>query len=113
MPQILPPPTSAWDKYEVPLNGTVYIFEWQKNTRDSGIRFTLSREEGIVKSGLRVMYSDVGLLSAYRKPLFSHGDIYCVKNTLTTDNPSLENLGIDYNLYYLTNEEIDELEATR
>lgn len=113
MPSILPSPESSWDDFEVSLSGIDYSIEYQTNTRDDGIRFNLYQSGTPVITGIRVMYSNKGLLSNYNLDLFSHGDIFCVKNSLTTNNPTQENLSTDFSLVYYTNEELDELGVPR
>lgn len=112
MAQVLPQPQTSNETHRVTLGGTLYNFKYQYNTRDQRWRLSITDSTGVdVMSGLKLMENQL-LLERYNTPNFSHGDLYCLRSK-QTDNPvGRDNLGygLEYELAYLTNEEVLELD---
>ena len=109
MPQNIPIPTGARDKYNVVLGANSYNIEFKFNIREGRWYFDLYREDDTpVKLGVKIMENQ-SLLLRYRLDNFL-GDIACIK--MANRGSSVigrGNLGIDkeYSLVYFSEDELE------
>lgn len=103
-------PDTSWSSQLVSLSGKSYIFEISYNERSTRwyINITLSGEEVI--NSLKAIES-VNMTGRYNLINFDHGELFCVRFKQTSDPVGRDNFGVgkDYELVYLTNEEISAL----
>lgn len=95
----------------ITLSGVTYVFIYTYNTRDERLRISIYRDDNLVIAGLKIMENQF-LLQNYILDQFSDGDLICVRMKGDSSIPAtLGTIGIDreYELVYLTNDEISEL----
>tara|TARA_R110002012_G_C11480576_1_gene594985 strand:+ start:16 stop:348 length:333 start_codon:yes stop_codon:yes gene_type:complete len=110
MPQNIPIPTGARDKYNVVLGAASYDIEFKFNTRDGRWYFDLYREGGTpVKLGVKIMENQ-SLLLRYSLDNFL-GDIVCMRMAnRSSSGVGRDNLGVgeDYSLLYFSESELED-----
>jgi hypothetical protein len=111
MPIKLPVPNVSHAITQITLGGLEYTFTYDYNTRDERWRFDISLIDTPVILGVKVMENQ-SLLARYLLDDFDHGDVFCFRIEEDGNPVGRDNLGIDlpYELVYLTNAEIEELD---
>lgn len=107
------PTESANVKQDITLSGTNYLFRYTYNTRDQRLRLSIYLDDELVIASVKIMENQL-LLQNYILPDFPDGDLLCVRFKGDETTPAtLGNIGIDqnYELIYLTNEELEELQG--
>lgn len=107
----VPTAPAAWGSRQVALGGINYKMVWRFNDRDNRWQFDLYQNETLVIGGVKVV-ENTPLLATYRLEAFNHGILICLRTVNTTEPVGRYNLGIgkDYELIYLTNQEVLELQ---
>lgn len=107
MPVSIPTPNTANTKQSITLGGKEYEFTQKFNERDSRWRLSISLSGEVIISGIKLV-ENRRLLSRYILSDFDHGDLFCMRRKSTSEDVGRNNLGIgkEYELIYLTNEEL-------
>ncbi|OAJ35360.1 phage baseplate plug family protein [Piscirickettsia salmonis] len=92
----------------VSLEGTAYIFTMRWNTRDETWRISIADTDGnAILSGLKLLpYSP--LVQRYKLTNFITGELIGINTANQYEPPTRNNLGTDFKLFYLTQDEINE-----
>lgn len=110
MPSIIPVPSTAADVFNVSLGLNTYDFKFRFNSKDSRWYFDIYNSDSTaLKLGVKVMENQ-SLLARYKLDNFE-GDIICFRKSNTLAPVGFDNLGVglDYELIYYTQAEIDEV----
>lgn len=103
-------PDTAWSRQVVSLSGSSYVFETRYNERSSRWYINITLGGVSVINSLKVV-ENVNLTGRYLLDNFNDGNLFCIKIKETAEPAGRDNFGIgkDYELWYLTNEEIETL----
>lgn len=106
----LPVPSVSNSSQEITLDGITYTFLYRFNERDQRWRISIFLEDVEVISNVKVMENRF-LLTRYRLPKFSHGDIVCLRSLDDGKDVGRNNFGtgLAYELIYYTYDEINNL----
>ncbi|ODN41182.1 phage baseplate plug family protein [Piscirickettsia litoralis] len=90
------------------LEGTAYKFDVRWNTRDETWRISIADTDGnAILSGLKLLpYSP--LIQRYKLTNFISGELVGINTANQYEPPTRNNLGTDFKLFYLTQDEINE-----
>jgi len=110
MPLSINIPDTAWSSPIVSLSGRSYTFEITYNSRSTRWYINISLSGTEVINSLKVL-ENLDITGRYNLVNFDHGSLSCVRFKNTAEPVGRDNFGIDkdYELIYLTNEEITSL----
>ena len=105
-------PFTPWSEQSITLNGVEYRFIFSFNERSERWHLSIYLRDVPIKTGLVLMENGL-LLGNYRLDDFDHGKLFCVRMKKSGKNAGYDNTGFGkaYELIYLTNEELNELEV--
>ena len=103
-------PDTSWSRQVVALDGKSYIFEISYNERSTRWYINISLSGTEVINSIKAL-ENINMTGRYNLINFDHGELFCVNLKKTADPVGRDNFGIDkdYELIYLTNEEITTL----
>lgn len=103
-------PNTPWSRQTVSLSGRNYIFEVSYNERSKRWYIDISLSGSDVVNSVKVM-ENYDLTGRYCLQDFPDGELFCARLRETSDPVGRDNFGIgkDYELLYLTLEEIEQL----
>ena len=103
----LPVPEVSFASTSITLGGIEYSITYSFNERDERWRMDILTDSEVVILGVKIMEEE-SLLGRYILPLFTHGDIFCVRLKDDGKQVGRDNLGLGlpFDLVYLTNAEI-------
>lgn len=109
----IPIPDTGWTRQIVSLSGKSYVFDIQYNTRSLRWYINLELNGQQIINSLKVI-ENINLTGRYLIDDLSEGNLYCVRVKETSEPAGRDNVGLgkDYELLYLTNEEVVETLAT-
>lgn len=113
MPLLITTPDSAWYEQEVTLEGKNVILEMYWNTRNDSWNlnvYTVDREPII--TGVKLVQNNWTHIH-YHNAELPLGELVCVKVNDRAEELGRHNLGSDYLLVYLTNQEVEDLNVRR
>lgn len=103
-------PDTSWSRQLVSLDGKSYIFEISYNERSTRWYIDISLSGTEVINSIKAL-ENINMTGRYNLIDFDHGELFCVNLKKTSDPVGRDNFGIgkDYELIYLTNQEIIDL----
>lgn len=103
-------PDTPWSRQNISLAGKTYRFTFTYNERSKRWYLEISLGSKTIISSVKII-EGVDLIGRYVLDDFDHGKLFCAPQKQTSDTVGRDNFGIgkDYELFYFTNEELEQL----